>query len=302
MGSPNMKNSIVVANRINDLHDEIMNMGRKTLAMIIEMGRLLSQQKATVGHGKWEKWMKDNLHFSQMTANRYMRVHGDRKTIKSNMMLDLPNGQQPSLTEIYDSVSDGQSKGGIYNVNRNDYFKNSKNSAIYTPRKLAEILHSLLKHLKPRTIVDPSVGKGSLVKPWKQPVIIGIDIDEGGSKYCDAFIHGRFEDIDEWMFENKPDLVLCNPPFNNAPHRELYPEVFLRKIFDLFGDEIPTVLFVPMGFRLNIRNTSQRWQWLSNMDNISSIISLPIDCFGIKYHTEILLFNITGVKPHYFCG
>ena len=95
-----MKNSIVVANRINDLHDEIMDMGRKTLAMIIEMGRLLSQQKATVGHGKWENWMKDNLNFSQMTANRYMRVHRDRETIKSNMMLDLPNGKQPSLTDI----------------------------------------------------------------------------------------------------------------------------------------------------------------------------------------------------------
>ena len=47
-----------------------------------------------------------------------MRVYRDRKAIKSNMMLDLPDGEQPSLTEIYDSVSDGQSKGGIYNVNR----------------------------------------------------------------------------------------------------------------------------------------------------------------------------------------
>ena len=300
-GKLSMKNSIVVADRINTLHDIIMDMGRKTLAMVIEMGGLLSQQKAIVGHGKWEQWIKDNLDFSQMTANRYVRVHRDRETLKSNMMLDLPNGEQPLLTEIYDSISNGNGRGGIYNVNRNNYFSSKKNSTIYTPKMLSDFLYSLLKHLKPKTIVDPAIGRGSLVKPWKHPVIIGIDIDKNGSKYCDSFIHGRFEDIDEWMFENRPDLVLCNPPFNNAPHRELYPEVFLRKIFDLFGKKAPTVLFVPMGFRLNIRNSSQRWQWLSRMDNISSIISLPIDCFGIKYHTEILFFNIKEVKPHYFC-
>ncbi len=295
-----MKNSVVVAVRINNLHDNIMKMGKKTLAMIIEMGELLSQQKSIVGHGKWEKWMKDNLSFSQMTANRYMRVYKERLAIKSNIMLDLPPDEQPALTKIYDSISDSPSRGGIYNINRNDYFINNKNSTIYTPKKLSEFLYSLLKHLKPNTIVDPSIGKGSLVQPWKEPVIIGIDVDRNGSKYCDAFIHGHFEDIDEWEFENKPDLVLCNPPFNNAPARELYPEVFLRKIFGLFGEATSVVLFVPMGFRLNIRNTSQRWQWLSRMDNISSIISLPIDCFGIKYHTEILIFNIKGLKPHYF--
>jgi hypothetical protein len=156
MGILSMKNSIVVASRINDLHADIMDMGRKTVAMIIEMGSLLSQQKAIVGHGKWEDWMEDNLNFSQMTANRYMRVHRDRDAIKSNMMLDLPSGEQPTLTEIYDSVSDGQGKGGIYNINRNDYFRNSKNSTIYTPGKLSEFLYHLLKHLKPKTIVDPS--------------------------------------------------------------------------------------------------------------------------------------------------
>ena len=96
-------------------------------------------------------------------------------------------------------------------------------------------------------------------------------------------------------------MVLCNPPFNGCKGRQLYPEVFLRHILKLFAS-VPTVLFTPMGFRLNQRKKSERWKWCrDSVMQITSIVSLPLDIFsGVEFHAEILIFNRPDLKPHYF--
>ena len=155
--------------------------------------------------------------------------------------------------------------------------------------------------ISPTVILDPAIGKGGLTKLWQKSgaKIIGVDIDTIGRKYSDVFIHKKFEDIEKWEYE-KPDFIICNPPFNgNRPI--LYPELFLRHITILFGEKVKVVLFVPIGFRLNVKISSARWQWLINSKmKISSIISLPINCFQSHFHSEILCFNIPKLKPHYF--
>lgn len=114
------------------------------------------------------------------------------------------------------------------------------------------------------------------------------------------FYKGKFENS-TYPFEY-PDLVICNPPFNGHSGKKLYPEIFLEHIFKLFGPKIPVVLFAPMGLRLNQRQKSKRWHWLRDCGaEITSIISLPLDVFeGVEFHNEILIFNIKGLKPHYF--
>ena len=115
----------------------------------------------------------------------------------------------------------------------------------------------------------------------------------------------------------KPQLVLCNPPFNGYGNK-LGSEVWLDKIIELFGKEVPIVLFAPMGFRLNGKQNGKRWSKF-NSDKyppISSIISLPRDIFPeVEFHSErlysnlqktfnkgfqILIFNLQGLEPHYF--
>ncbi|CAI2192974.1 7723_t:CDS:2, partial [Funneliformis geosporum] len=69
-------------------------------------------------------------------------------------------------------------------------------------------------------------------------------------------------------------LILCNPPFNGY-----------------------------VGFRLNLTTKSQRWQKSiqGTYPPISSIISLPKNIFeGVIFHSEILIFNVKGLKGHYF--
>jgi len=70
----------------------------------------------------------------------------------------------------------------------------------------------------------------------------------------------------------------------------------------LFGIHVPVVLFAPMGLRLNQKKTSSRWQWARDHGpRITGIVSLPLDVFpDVKFHSEILLFNVPSVQPHYW--
>jgi len=52
----------------------------------------------------------------------------------------------------------------------------------------------------------------------------------------------------------------------------------------------------PMGFRLNGQQKGNQ-----KYPPISSIISLPLDIFPkVAFHSEILIFNLPNLQPHYF--
>jgi predicted RNA methylase len=189
-------------------------------------------------------------------------------------------------------------------VVRNDYHSNPKPSTVRTPIGVAQFLFDILNRDKYHNIFDPAIGNGRLTDPWAKAGcrIAGCDIKpQLKQDQYNVVYRGRFEDATVGMF-HIPDLVLCNPPFNGAEGKQLYPEVFLKHIFDLWGQRIPTVMFMPMGFRLNQRCKSKRWRWLRDSKaKIKSIVSLPLDVFpGVEFHAEILIFNATRIRPHYF--
>lgn len=183
-------------------------------------------------------------------------------------------------------------------VKRNTYLDNPKRSNVYTPAPLAEYLARVVG---PAGVVfDPAIGGGRLTAPFRRSgsLIIGCDINPDSASQCDRFIPGPFEKVKAWT-EERPDLVICNPPFNAAPGRQLYPEVFLRTIFQLFGNDIPVVMITPMGFRLNQRRRSTRWRWVRDTATISSLLALPLDVFdNVQFHAEVLFFNCPSLPPH----
>lgn len=196
-------------------------------------------------------------------------------------------------------------------VKRNNYIDNPKPSDIYTPEWLSKWLFKLVFNsgMNWKLILDPAIGAGSLTNPFREHdcSIIGFDINPESEQYCDFWCCKKFEDITVDDFNNlglgdyKPDLIIVNPPFNSASGRKLYPEVFLRKIHELFGNKIPVIMIVPMGMRLNQRLKSSRWKYIRDNWKINSIISLPIDIFDdVLFHAEILCFNVSGMEPCYF--
>ncbi len=187
-------------------------------------------------------------------------------------------------------------------IKRNDYNRRPKSSTVYTPIGVAKFLFDILYPQLPvqAVVFDPSIGSGRLTDPWHDAgcFIVGCDVIDQGAR-CHEFDECHFEDM---SLSGKPDLILCNPPFNGATGQQLYSEVFLARIIELFGAKVPTVIFTPMGFRLNQRRKSKRWKWLRDCKaEITSVISLPLDIFkDVEFHSEILIFNVPGIRPHYF--
>jgi hypothetical protein len=58
--------------RINELHAEISAALRRTVPAAIEIGRLLTEQKASMEHGQFLLWLADHVNFKARTAQEYM--------------------------------------------------------------------------------------------------------------------------------------------------------------------------------------------------------------------------------------
>ncbi|CAG8464370.1 32558_t:CDS:2 [Gigaspora margarita] len=168
-------------------------------------------------------------------------------------------------------------------------------SNIQTPPEVSQFIFNLLKDKgkirkkEQIIIIDPCAGQGSLLAPWEKAEYRtwSVDIDENSS----ANEIGDFFDTDiPEAITAYYNLILCNPPFNGYKGK-LAPE------------EIPIVLFVPAGFTLNLTLESERHRKFEQgiYPPISSRITLPNNIFeGVKFHSEILIFNIQGLKAHYF--
>ena len=203
----------------------------------------------------------------------------------------------------------------MYRVDRNNFYKHQKKATIFTPDYVSEFLYSLIyKHInKTGLVLDPCVGQGSLLKPFKRNGfnVLGIDIENQGFPKT---IVKNYLEVKKGEIKKKVSLVIMNPPFNidgktkkyiqeNYGGRPLLPEVWFSKAVELFGHNIPIVMFTPYGFRLNQSDTSKRWQKFITKEypEITSIVSLPKDVFdGILFHSEVLIFNLPQLKGHYF--
>jgi type I restriction enzyme M protein len=193
---------------------------------------------------------------------------------------------------------------------RNKYHENRKDSSIYTPLLLSKFIFDTIvyKYKKIKIVVDPACGSGNLLKWWSEYGCncFGFDIKDDMQR--DTRIIFQEQDFLSLREVNiDPDLVIVNPPFNNdfkgtKKGKKLLPELFLNKIWNLYGKEIPCVCFCPMGLRLNQRTFSSRWKMMrDDWPCITSVISLPLNIFpNVEFHNEVLIFNLPELKPHYF--
>lgn len=176
-----------------------------------------------------------------------------------------------------------------------------KNSTVYTSNEIINFLHSeILPHIKKDRVFDPSVGGGALVNKLKKQgsYIIANDLDDKNVD-VDEFFKEDFEFFNHNLKDI--DLIIMNPPFNGHPKRKLYPEIFIDKAFEVCGKDTPMIAIIPTGYRMNQRVKSKRWRKVRDNYNITSIVALPLDIFeNVLFHTEIVIFNIEGLKPHYF--
>ena len=75
--------------RIVALHNEITNHLKTSLRKAIKVGELLAEQKQSLDHGEFTPWIKDNLPFTDRTAQNYMRLYRERDRLKTETVSDL---------------------------------------------------------------------------------------------------------------------------------------------------------------------------------------------------------------------
>jgi len=181
--------------------------------------------------------------------------------------------------------------------------KIQKNNTVYTPEKLSYFIYKkITKDYNFKTIYDPCIGKGGMTKYFFENdnyKVIGSDIENVGQNYCHEFYN---QDIKNLNINIKPDCVIMNVPFNGNGRGKnlLFPHLFLKTIFDKFGEDMPVVMITGDNFLNNNSLNSKRLKYISDGSfKITSITTLPLNVFeGIKFNAQVLYFNMDKLQPY----
>lgn len=73
-----------LAARINDEHAACEKALEQSVLHALSAGRALLEAKASAGHGNWLPWLKENVAFTERTAQTYMRLAIGWPTIEAN--------------------------------------------------------------------------------------------------------------------------------------------------------------------------------------------------------------------------
>ena len=84
--------------RINECISEMHSEFRNTIRKAIDLGDLLREARARVGHGDWEAWLKDNCPLSFSTARRYIKLAEERPRIEEELKSNSVNVTDLSMS------------------------------------------------------------------------------------------------------------------------------------------------------------------------------------------------------------
>ena len=72
----------------------------------------------------------------------------------------------------------------MYRVDQNNFYQREKRATVLTPESVSQFIYQIVegKIDRNKPVLDPCVGKGSLLKPFKAKgyEVIGIDIEDQG--------------------------------------------------------------------------------------------------------------------------
>jgi len=78
-----------IGTEINDAHVLAMVHAGEAMNNALRCGDLLTKAKATAKHGQWLPWLRQNIAFSERTAQAYMRLAAKFGPDKRNAVADL---------------------------------------------------------------------------------------------------------------------------------------------------------------------------------------------------------------------
>lgn len=202
----------------------------------------------------------------------------------------LPAAKRKQAIKRIDNGEPVNGANGSYVFQAGDV-SNIRPANTATPPGVCRFLHDIISaKYKVTTILDPCAGRGALTRPWKGCKVIAFEAAKGKDFF------GGPDRID-------CDLVLCNPPWSGGGKSAKSPiAMFLERILQVVPPKTPIALIAHWSFRMDQDTGSSRWRWLRDeCPAITGIVTLPHDIWAdAKVHSEILLFSLPKLKPHYF--
>ena len=113
-----MSNIIEAGRSLEQVTNGIRILTAQTAANMCQLGKLLTEAKAMVGHGGWTEYLEKEVSYSQSTANNFMRLYeaygefgpnpqtfGNLGASKALELLALPEGKREEFAETHDVES-----------------------------------------------------------------------------------------------------------------------------------------------------------------------------------------------------
>lgn len=113
-----MSNIIEAGRSLEQVTNGIRILTAQTAANMCQLGKLLIEAKAMVGHGGWKEYLEKEVSYSQSTANNFMRLYeaygefgpnpqtfGNLGASKALELLALPEGKREEFAETHDVES-----------------------------------------------------------------------------------------------------------------------------------------------------------------------------------------------------
>lgn len=113
-----MSNIIEAGRSLEQVTNGIRILTAQTAANMCQLGKLLTEAKAIVGHGGWKDYLEKEVSYSQSTANNFMRLYeaygefgpnpqtfGNLGASKALELLSLPEGTREEFAESHDVES-----------------------------------------------------------------------------------------------------------------------------------------------------------------------------------------------------
>lgn len=98
------------AEQIRALHGNIVASFKRSKDDAIEIGRLLHEQKAELGHGKFGPWLEANVlgpTFSRSLANKYMKLYEQRDQLQIRNVPNITAAIRVAYAETKDQAMKG---------------------------------------------------------------------------------------------------------------------------------------------------------------------------------------------------
>lgn len=97
------------ANEILKIHKDILSYVQSTFGLAVKAGRILQEVKASLDHGEWLPWIKNNLpNISESTVQRYMRISENERVLLPYRCKDVTEAYR-ILEEISSSSNPSKS-------------------------------------------------------------------------------------------------------------------------------------------------------------------------------------------------